>query len=147
MANAKLARPRKAFDRATWETALKRMAAGELLNDICADPEMPHPQTIRGWAVADATLGTEYARARDLQAHALAESALREAMCVTDPTQAQLARLRWDAVRWHVSKIAPKHYSDKAMLEHSGPGGGPLTLRWASEAEMAAQDKPAESTE
>lgn len=36
------------------------------------------------------------------------------------------SRLRVDARKWLMSKLAPKKYGDVQKLEHSGPGGEPL---------------------
>lgn len=36
------------------------------------------------------------------------------------------AKLRVDARRWMIGKMAPKRYGDRAALEVSGPDGGPI---------------------
>ena len=35
-------------------------------------------------------------------------------------------RVRFDARRWYLSKLAPKRYGDKLSTEISGPDGGPV---------------------
>jgi hypothetical protein len=35
-------------------------------------------------------------------------------------TDAQLGRLRMDALKWAASKIAPKKYGEKVEVEHAG---------------------------
>ncbi|WP_368667224.1 hypothetical protein [Roseomonas sp. 18066] len=98
------------------ERILQRMAAGETLTSICRDRGMPAHSTVRLWAAEDRNgFSAQYARAREAQAHALAEAALDEAMTATG--DAQLARLRFDAARWFVSKMLPKVYGPKAEAE------------------------------
>jgi hypothetical protein len=43
---------------------LARIAAGEVQRAVCASPGMPHGQTIRNWAKADAAFAAELAAAR-----------------------------------------------------------------------------------
>ncbi len=66
------------------------------------------------------------------QAHAIAERAILEAEKATG--DAQLARLKFDARRWFVGKIAPKHYGDR--VEHHVEAGESYVeaLRLASSA-------------
>lgn len=37
-------------------------------------------------------------------------------------------RLQVDALKWKLSKMLPKVYGDKVTQEHTGAGGGPITL-------------------
>jgi hypothetical protein len=53
----------------------------------------------------------------EAQGHRQADLALKEALGATD---ASLGRLKWDARRWHASKLAPKNFGDKVELAHSG---------------------------
>lgn len=92
---------------------LRRMAAGETLTAICRDRGMPAHSTVRLWAVEDREgFSARYARAREAQAHALAEAALDEALTATG--DAQLARLRFDAARWFAAKMLPRVYGERA---------------------------------
>lgn len=54
----------------------------------------------------------------------------------------QRDRLRVDTRKWLASKLAPKHYGEKQAVEHSGPGGGSLSLdvRFVDAAADAAAD-------
>jgi hypothetical protein len=101
-----------------------RLSEGESLNAICAAADMPSESTVRGWALDDREgFAAKYARARELQAHALAELAVTEAAAATD---AALGRLAFDARRWFAGKVAPRHYGEKVQAEHTGPGGGAI---------------------
>jgi hypothetical protein len=91
--------------------------------------------------------GNDVLRARELQAEYMAEDILTIAdeECTTvradkhgtqddgdgktevvfDSTAVQRNRLRVDARKWLLSKLAPKKYGDKVTQEHTGPNGGP----------------------
>jgi hypothetical protein len=109
------------------------MADGETLAAICEAPGMPHANTVRGWAVHDVDgFSVVFARAREAQAHAIAEKALIGAQTDED---AQLGRLRFDARRWFASKMLPKTYGEKTTTEHTGSGGGAIVWKWGDGSE------------
>jgi hypothetical protein len=67
-------------------------------------------------------LAQVYARAREQQAHSLAERAIavsREAYG-RDTAGVQAARLEVDTLKWYVSKIAPKLYGERLTIEDEG---------------------------
>jgi hypothetical protein len=120
-----------------------RMAEGESLRAICRTPGMPLASTVRKWVVQDMQgFFQQYARAREAQAHALAEELLEIAdngsndwMQRNDPNNPgylengehlQRSRLRVDARKWLTSKILPKSYGDKTEVEAYGKDGAPL---------------------
>lgn len=85
---------------------------------------MPPASTVRQWAIDDVDgFAAQYARARELQGHAAADRAIQEAINAQDP---QLGRLRYDALKWHASKLAPRDYGDKVTNEHTGKDGAAL---------------------
>jgi hypothetical protein len=96
-----------------------RISTGELVGDVCADIGVT-PWAITNWA-AQEPFAPLYARARERQAHAIAEKAYREAEAAHgDSASVQAARLRFDAGRWLASKIAPKVYGDKLDVTSGG---------------------------
>lgn len=105
----------------------ERLAVGETLTAICKADDMPHASTVYRWLEAHEAFREMYARARDQQAHAIAEKAVRDAETADD---AQLGRLAFDARKWFAAKVAPRVYGEKQQLEHSGPGGGPIRMTW-----------------
>jgi hypothetical protein len=115
------------YSQATAAAICARLSQGEPLTAICEDAGMPDHSTVYRWLEAHAEFRDEYVRARELQAHAIAEKAVRDAETAED---AQLGRLTFDARKWFASKVAPKVYGDKQQHEHSGPGGGPVRLAW-----------------
>lgn len=116
------------------------MGEGEALRAICRTPGFPAASTVRMWVVDNVDgLAERYARAREAQAHALADDLLALAddgqndwMADNDPDNpgyklngehVQRSRLRYDARKWLASKILPKVYGEKLDLNHSGTIG------------------------
>ena len=101
----------------TPETAkqiCKMLESGLTLTQICTLPDMPHISTVYDWQDAFPEFAENYARARARQADTLASKVLDEAMNSHD---AQIGRLRIDALKWTASKLAPKKYGDKVEIE------------------------------
>jgi hypothetical protein len=105
-----------------------RLAGGEPLQAICSSSDaMPDPKTVRRWRDAHPEFRLSYARAREDAGDAWAERALAAAM-KADPVTAAAARVKFDALRWYASKLAPKVYGDK--LQHANAAGdGDQTTR------------------
>lgn len=114
-----------------------RLALGETLRSICRDEDMPPESTVRLWALDDVQgFAAQYARARDLGLDAMAEQCIEiadeaettqkvgrdgETMeVVFDSTAVARNRLRLDARKWLLSKMAPKRYGDKLETVLSG---------------------------
>lgn len=96
-----------------------RMASGESLNAICKDDGMPAESTVRLWASSDRDgFAAKYARARE----ALMDFHAEELLEIADDKlgDPQRDRLRVDARKWLMSKLAPKKYGDKVETVHSG---------------------------
>lgn len=97
----------------------EEMAKGRSLRQICMDEGMPAESTVRFWAVEDKPPGfaARYARAREAQMEALSEDLLAISDDKTgDPVR---DRLRIDARKWLMSKIAPKKYGDRIEVEQT----------------------------
>src|SRR3954469_8744253 len=93
---------------------LARMIDGETLVSICMSPHLPRAGQVRKWVLEDRNgFRNQFAIARDLQADALAERCVENALTAKD---AQLGRLQFDAARWFASKMKPKVYGDKMNL-------------------------------
>lgn len=120
------------YTKALADKICERLAQGESLRRICADESFPHESTVRNWAVENRNgFFTQYARARDIGLDAMAE----ETLDIADDGQndwmesfnsegesigwklnhehVQRSRLRIDARKWYLSKMAPKRYGDK----------------------------------
>jgi hypothetical protein len=65
-AQDRLRRPPKTFSAAVAREICRRTLAGEAQREICADPAMPSPDTLRRWAQRHPRFAQTYARARAL---------------------------------------------------------------------------------
>lgn len=109
---------------------MERLADGESLRSICRDPNMPSRPTVYGWVLENKdSFADQYARAREMQAHALSDDIIaisddgsNDWMERHDPNNRgweangehmQRSRLRVDARKWAASKILPKVYGEK----------------------------------
>lgn len=108
-------RPTK-FTQELADTICERMANGETLRAICRDLGFPH-STVIEWTMTNKSFSDQYAQARLKQADAYADMILDEAFNSHD---AQIGRLRVDALKWVASKLAPKRYGDKVEVEQTG---------------------------
>lgn len=78
--------------------------------------DLPAPSTVREWRLNHAEFSSKYARAKLAQADILAEECLE----IADNSLAEnynADRLRIDTRKWLASKLLPKQYGDKLMLE------------------------------
>lgn len=103
----------------------RRIGDGESLRSICRADGIPHMATVFRWLEADAAFREQYARARERQAHVMAEMAVEDATTAAD---AQLGRLAYDARKWFAGKLLPKVYGERQQHEHSGADGGALVI-------------------
>ena len=119
------------YDAQTVDDIIERISAGASLRSACRDAKISAP-TLRRWIVEDiANLAERYARARELQAEAWADEikeladvcevgTRREIMPdggvkIYEGDMLERAKLRIDARKWLMSKIAPKKYGDNAV--------------------------------
>lgn len=111
----------------TAETAsefCRRLADGQSMRSVCAQDDMPAWTTVWRWLQADEAFRLQYARAREAQAHVVAQEAIDEALRAND---AHLGRLAYDARKWFAGKLLPKVYGDKT-LHTGGDGEGPIKI-------------------
>ncbi|MCM5682504.1 terminase small subunit protein [Schlegelella sp. S2-27] len=116
----------------------EEIASGKSLREICKQDGMPDKVTVLRWLDAHESFRTQYARAREAQAETIFEEILEIADDArndwmeqhADDAQTagwkfngenvQRSRLRVDARKWFLGKVAPKKYGDKLDVEHSG---------------------------
>lgn len=103
---------------------------------------MPAPSTVFLWLQKHKEFSDQYARALEARTEAMADDILAiaddgtndwmerkhgdDVAWVTNGEALQRSRLRVDARKWLMSKMAPKKYGDKITQEVSGPEGGPI---------------------
>jgi len=101
---------------------LRRMEEGESLRKACKANGTTHTSFLR-LCDADSELANQYARAReamlDAQAEAL-EDIGDQAANAENAVEVAGLRLKSDNRKWLLSKLAPKKYGDKSVLEHQG---------------------------
>jgi hypothetical protein len=107
--------PSTFYSRELAEEIVLQMAEGMTLIEICKAPGMPTTRAVRAWARDDKDGFQEvYKRAREMQAHAVAEMVLQDAR---DATDAGLGRLHMDAGKWFAAKLLPRVYSDRVAID------------------------------
>ena len=127
----------------------QRLADGESLRAICAANDMPNKATVLRWLKMHPEFHEAYGIARQLQADVMAEEILEIADDVSQdnilseqgprPNSEWIARskLRVDARKWLMSKLAPKKYGDRLTAEHTGKDGGPIEHKHMTDLELA----------
>lgn len=132
------------------EVILAGVEQGKSLHDICdADESLPAPKTFYAWLKQDAELRNKYAHAKEIMAEKMAEELLEiaddgrndwmtikrggEEVEVENHEVVNRSKLRLDTRKWLMSKLLPKKYGEKTLLEHTGADGGPLTISWLAE--------------
>jgi hypothetical protein len=124
-----------------------RLEAGESLRSICRDDAMPARDTVYRWVAENNAFSDQYVKARDIGLDSMAEETLEIAddgsndwmekknadgstYETVNSEHIQRSRLRVDARKWYLSKLAPKRYGDSARVEHTGADGGPIEISW-----------------
>lgn len=131
------------FTQGIVDVICARLAEGVSLRSICRDDGMPSIGAFLAWVGARPTLAEQYARARASCMDAMAEDILDIAdtpeigtktvskVTGTETTEGDMVehrRLRIEARKWLMSKMAPKKYGDKLAIE-----GGLTVKRQASD--------------
>lgn len=94
---------------ATVEAICARVAAGEALIRICADPDMPVAATVYAWRDKHVEFNDALYEAMDVRADRLFEEGWEMAQAAT-PQTAYVTHVRLAHLRWHVGKLHPKRY-------------------------------------
>jgi len=93
----------------------ERLACGESLRQMCLQDEaLPCERTVYRWLISHESFCQKYARAREFQAEPHLEDIIEIA---DDPDlKPDDKRVRIDARKWKMSKLAAKKYGDKTLL-------------------------------
>ena len=110
-----------------------RLAGGASLRAICSANDMPGKTTVFRWLNEHEEFRDQYARAREAQAEHWADEIIEiaddsgvdvipeeDGRYRIDGEAIQRARLRVEARKWLMSKLAPKKYGDRVTAEHTG---------------------------
>lgn len=117
-------------------TICERIANGESVKNIVKSEDMPAESAVYRWLAAHPSFQEQYARARAVQADRMGEDILEIAddarndwmirnagdteIEVPDHEHISRSKLRVDARKWLMSKLAPKKYGDRVENVHSG---------------------------
>jgi hypothetical protein len=96
------------------EAICARIAAGESVLSVGADPAMPCAVTIYNWARREAAFREAYAKAKAICADMLFDLSREIALGATEVT-VRSDRLRVQTLRWQVAQLAPKKYGPEAL--------------------------------
>lgn len=97
------------YTTAMGELICERLAEGESLKSIGADPRMPAASTLYNWLREHDVFRSMYRFARQAQAETRIELAWEIAKAAT-PATTKVARLQIRALRWQWSLLTPKKY-------------------------------------
>jgi len=102
-----------------------QIAAGQSLNSICKQPDMPSIVTVYKWLDDNSDFLKKYARAKD----DAADTIVSEIIDIADNSDLdpQDRRVKIDARKWVAGKLKPKKYGDKVL--HSGDEEQPIEHR------------------
>lgn len=126
------------YSQETADAICERLSDGESLRAICSDEGMPSKSTVFKWLSEQKAFSDQYAYAREAQADEMFDEILEiaddsasdtihgENGDRADTEWISRAKLRVDARKWMLSKMAPKKYGDKVTQEHTGPNGGAM---------------------
>lgn len=94
------------------------ISSGESVLQISKRPGMPGSSTIYRWLSEHEEFWDKYRRAREAQADYYADEIVNIADgCVPDAAEVAKAKLRIDARKWYVTKVAPRKYADKLVQD------------------------------
>jgi hypothetical protein len=100
------------------ERICDRIAAGEPLHAICADPWMPHRVTVLDWVREDGSISRQYRRAMEERAYMRSDRIdgyMRDLLAGKITPAA--ARVLVDTERWLMSKEHPRCFGPKVTIE------------------------------
>lgn len=133
------------------EQVCELISEGKSLRQIALMDGMPSPSTFLRWVAADKGLESRYARARDVYFDLMAEQTLdiaddglndtyvdENGNRKVDHDVVHRSKLRIDARKWLLSKLANKKYGDSSSLNIGGQRGeNPIQSEDVSTRELA----------
>lgn len=118
---------------AVREAVLEAIRGGKSLRAISEGDGMPSPALVILWVKEDKAFAEQYARAKEVQAHVLAEQMLdiaddgtndytttEDGVELVNHDVIARSRLRVDTRKWLLSKMLPKVYGEKLDLTTGG---------------------------
>ncbi len=112
------------------DAVCQRIANGESIRAMCLDDDMPAERTVYLWLEAHPEFVQKYAHARERQADFYAAEIVQiaddgrndtqvddDGVRIVDHDHIARSRLRVDARKWYASKLAPKKYGDRQIVD------------------------------
>jgi hypothetical protein len=132
------------YNNAKADEICDRLAGGESLLKICQDDLIPPQSVVFQWLHRNPEFAEKYARARESWAEAEFERMFEIADTVligekvktsSDGTvetitgdMVERAKLQVDARKWALARMSVRRFGDRQAIEHSGPGGTPISV-------------------
>lgn len=122
----------------------EKLASGQSLRSICDADDLPSKITVLRWLRDNETFRAQYTRAREDQAETIFDEMLEiaddgefdyETKTRDDGSEyeavnhdhIQRSKLRIEARKWVLGKMAPKKYGERIDLNHGGQKDNPIT--------------------
>ena len=121
-----MARPTK-FTQELADNICERIAAGESLRAICEGKDYPDRRTVNRWLFKNEEFCHQYTHAREAQADRIIEDII-DIADTTTPELVNVAKLRLDARKFYITKVAPKRFGDRITQEITGKDGGAVKV-------------------
>ncbi len=115
------------LDEGMAQKIAERLAGGESMREISADPNMPASNMIYQAMHSNEAFRSVIARGREAQQDAEIEKTIAIADAAT-PETVHVAKLRIWARQWRAGKLASKKYGEKVTQEHTGADGGAIQV-------------------
>ncbi|WNV10177.1 hypothetical protein [Tardiphaga sp. 709] len=128
-----MARPSE-YSKKKADLICEQMIAGKGLLEICREAGMPDRNTVYRWLERQPEFRDNYTRAREAMCDYYVEQILVIAFnesgdividgkkTVANHAKVQRDRLKVDSLKWIVSKLFPRQYGDKLLLDGNKPG-------------------------
>jgi hypothetical protein len=101
----------------------RRVAEGESMRAIIKDKGMPSNSTFLRWAADDPEISRMYTQALQMRAALYADELVDladRAGTMTEAHQIQALKLMVNTRQWIASRLLPRVYGERTMLEHTG---------------------------
>ncbi|MGE4471072.1 MAG: hypothetical protein AB7D47_13140 [Desulfovibrio sp.] len=105
-----------------------RIADGESLAQVCADPAMPCRATVYRWLEKKEKFRTMFSQACGLREDKIFDEILEKADSA-DASNAHAVRVMVDARKWVLGRMNPTKYGDRQQVALTGASGGPVEGR------------------
>lgn len=126
---------------------LEMTSQGVPMKEVAAADGMPHLRTIRSWLVKDEQFRHLYLEAKQIamiwlseEITEIADDSSQDVHVTTygdgveriSPNTEFIGRskIRIDARKWNMARLAPKIFGEKIEQTLQGPNGSPLTVSW-----------------